>query len=105
RIALITVAAAAPNDAKGLSDTSNAVDDASYGRLNAIDRAFAVQHPGDVIVEDLASRLCPNGPPCPEQVNGLRMRPDGRHFSPTAATIEARWLFPSLVQVAGKGHP
>jgi lysophospholipase L1-like esterase len=96
KVALVTVAAPAPNDAEGANNTSNAVDNASYARLDSIDRRFAKLHPGVVTLIDLAQRLCPNGPPCPEDVNGLRMRPDGRHFSPKAAAIEAQWLLPQL---------
>jgi peptidoglycan/LPS O-acetylase OafA/YrhL len=103
KVALITIAAPAPNDAEGTSNTSNAVDDASYARLDSIDRRFAKLHLGTVTLIDLAHRLCPSGPPCPENVDGLRMRPDGRHFSPKAATIEAQWLLPQLARLIGRG--
>jgi hypothetical protein len=105
KVALVTIAAPAPNDAQGTSNTSNAVDDASYARLDSIDRRFAAAHPGQVTIIDLAHRLCPSGPPCPEDVEGLRMRPDGRHFTPKAAAIEAQWLVPQLARLilAGRG--
>jgi hypothetical protein len=102
KVVLVTIAAPAPNDAQGASNTSNAVDNASYAGLDAIDRAFAAQHPGDVSIADLARRICPSGPPCPEDVDGLRMRPDGRHFTPTAAAIAGQWLLPSIVASAGR---
>jgi peptidoglycan/LPS O-acetylase OafA/YrhL len=97
KVVLVTVAAPAPNDAQGTNNTSNAIDDASYARLDDIDRRFAARHPGAVTLLDLAHQLCPKGPPCPEQVDGLRMRPDGRHFTPKAATIEAQWALPRIV--------
>ena len=100
KVVLVTVAAPAPNDAQGTSNASNAVDDAGYARLDRIDRRFAQRHPGQVTIVDLAHQLCPDGPPCPEDVDGLRMRPDGRHFTPTAATIEARWMMPRIVEAA-----
>jgi peptidoglycan/LPS O-acetylase OafA/YrhL len=103
KVALVTVAAPAPNDAEGTSNTSNAVDDASYARLDSIDRRFAQRHPGEVTLIDLARRLCPAGPPCPEAVDGMRMRPDGRHFTPQAATIEAQWLMPQLAALVRGG--
>ena len=53
---------------------------------------------------DLAKQVCPNGPPCPEDVDGLRLRPDGRHFTPAAASIEAQWLMPKLVAAAATSH-
>ncbi len=100
KVVVLTEAAAAPNDAQGVDNTSNAVDNASYARLNTILHEFVAQNPSDVSLVDLASQVCPNGPPCPEDIDGLRLRPDGRHFTPTAASIEARWLMPQLVAVA-----
>jgi peptidoglycan/LPS O-acetylase OafA/YrhL len=97
KVVLVTIAAPAPNDAQGASNTSNAIDNASYAGLDSIDREFAAQHPGVVTIADLAHQICPSGPPCPEDVNGLRMRPDGRHFTPTAAAIAAQWLMPHIV--------
>lgn len=97
RVVLVTIAAPAPNDAQGTSTLSSAVDDAGYARLDAVDRTFAQQHPGVITLLDLAHQLCPKGPPCPETVDGIRMRPDGRHFTPTAAAIQARWLMPQIV--------
>jgi hypothetical protein len=100
RVVLLTVAAPAPNDAQGVLNTSNAVDDASYTRLDRILRAFAARHPGDVVLVDLAAHVCPGGVPCPERVDGVRLRPDGRHFTPAVAAVEARLLFPQLVAAA-----
>jgi hypothetical protein len=97
KVVLLTVAAPAPNDAQGTNNASTKADDDGYARLDSIDRRFAALHPGKVTLVDLAHRLCPDGPPCPEDVDGLRMRPDGRHFTPTAAAIEARWLMPQIV--------
>ena len=87
----------APNDAQGYGHHAIAADDAGYARLDSLDRRFAALHPGRVTLVDLAHRLCPTGPPCPETVDGIRMRPDGRHFTPTAAAIEAQWLMPKIV--------
>ena len=97
KVVVVTEAAPAPNDAQGVGNTSNAVDDASYGRLDTILGQFAQLNSTDVTVVDLARQVCPTGPPCPELVDGLRLRPDGRHFTPTAASIEARWLLPKIV--------
>jgi len=102
RVVLVTIAAPAPNDADGTTNTSNAVDDASYARLHSIDTRFAERHRDTVTVVDLADQICPNGPPCPEDVDGLRMRPDGRHFTPAAAAIEAQWLLPQVVTAVRK---
>jgi hypothetical protein len=97
-VVIVTVAAPAPNDAQGTNNTPNAVDDASYARLDAIDRRFARRHRGSVTVVDLARRVCPHGPPCPEIVGGERLRPDGRHFTPEAATRLSRWLVEQIAR-------
>lgn len=39
-------------------------------------------------------------PPCPAEVSEVRLRPDGRHFTPEAAAIEAHWLLPKVVTSA-----
>lgn len=96
-VMLVTIAAPAPNDAQGTDNTSNAVDDASYVRLASIERRFAKRHPGQVTLIDLAGQLCPTGAPCPETVNGERIRPDGRHFTPASAARYGRWI---LAQIA-----
>jgi hypothetical protein len=98
RVVMLTVPAPAPNDAQGTSNTSNAVDDASYRRLDSIERRFAKRHPGKVTIIDLAHRVCPKGPPCPEFVGGERIRPDGRHFTPEAATRLSRWLMTQIAR-------
>jgi hypothetical protein len=97
KVVLVTVAAPAPNDAQGTNNAGTAADDAGYARLDRIDREFAARHPAQVTLVDLAHRLCPDGPPCPENVDGIRMRPDGRHLTPTAAALQARWLMPQIV--------
>jgi hypothetical protein len=56
-----------------------------------------------VTLVDLAQQVCPGGSPCPAQVNGLQLRPDGRHFTPKAASIEAHWLMPQIIATASNG--
>ncbi len=102
KVVLVTIAAPAPNDAEGTVSTTRAVDEAGYARLDSLDRRFAAAHPDAVTLVDLAHRICPNGPTCPETVDGVRMRPDGRHFDPTAASIAAQWLMPRIVAVSGR---
>jgi peptidoglycan/LPS O-acetylase OafA/YrhL len=97
RVVVLNLPPAAPNDAQGTGETSNAVDDASYARLTRINRLFAERHPNKVTLVDLSPRVCPGGPPCPLEVDGMRMRPDGRHFTPKASVLQAHWLFPQLV--------
>jgi hypothetical protein len=103
KIVVLTEAAPAPNDAQGVGSTSNAVDNEGYARLNRILARFATRNAGVVTLVDLAQEVCPGGAPCPEHVDGLRLRPDGRHFTPKAAAIEAHWLMPQIVPVARHG--
>jgi hypothetical protein len=99
-VVMVTEAAPAPNPAQGTQQSSIAADNAGYVRLNALIRRFALGHPNQVTVADLAAQLCPSGPPCPGTVDGMRPRPDGRHFTPTVAVWAARWLVPQLVNTA-----
>ncbi len=99
KVVMVTEAAPAPNEAQGADNTNNKIDDAAYGRLK-IEERFAARHRDKVVLVDMASRVCPGGPPCPVDVDGRRLRPDERHFTPEAAVIEARWLIPKLVRAA-----
>ncbi|MDQ1481068.1 MAG: hypothetical protein QOI44_1929 [Actinomycetota bacterium] len=103
KVVVLTEAAPAPNDAQGIDNTSNAVDNESYARLNRILARFATRNARVVTLVDLAQQVCPTGAPCPEHVDGLRLRPDGRHFTPKAASIEAHWLMPQIVPLARHG--
>jgi peptidoglycan/LPS O-acetylase OafA/YrhL len=54
--------------------------------LNRLLRSVAAAHPGTVAVVDLGALVCPGGSPCPEVVDGVRLRPaDGGHFGPEGA--------------------
>lgn len=96
KVALVTAAAPAPNEAD-LNGTQRRVADESAVRLRHIERRFAARHPAQVKLVDLGRRICPHGPPCPVEIGGVVLRPDGRHFTPEAAAIESRWLLPRLL--------
>ena len=50
--------------------------------LDALLRRYAGAHADHVAVLDLASLVCPTGPPCPTAVDGVTLRPDdGAHFA------------------------
>jgi hypothetical protein len=95
-VVMITEAAPAPNPAQGTQTTSIKADDDGYARLNALLARFQARHADQVTLVDLASKLCPSGPPCPAVVDGLHARPDGRHFTPTAATWAARYILTQI---------
>ncbi len=59
----------------------NPEDDRKIVRLNRLFREFAAEHPDTVSVVDLAEIVCPGGPPCPAEVEGVTLRPrDGGHY-------------------------
>jgi peptidoglycan/LPS O-acetylase OafA/YrhL/lysophospholipase L1-like esterase len=98
KVIVVNVAPPAPNDAEGTKNTSNAIDNTSYARLASINRRFAKRHPGKVTLIDLTPELCPQGPPCPALVDGERVRPDGRHFTPAAAAHYSDWLLRQIAK-------
>jgi peptidoglycan/LPS O-acetylase OafA/YrhL len=62
--------------------------------LNRLYKTFAAQHPESVTVVDLAAIVCPTGPPCPEFVDGVRLRPrDGGHYEGDGPA----WVAPRLL--------
>ena len=46
---------------------------------------------------DLNPIVCPGGPPCPQQIDELTIRPDGGHYSEAAAAWLVDRLLPDLV--------
>jgi len=59
-------------------------------------RAAVSAAPPGVAVIDLRAFVCPNAPTCVEEVNGVRLRPDGLHFEGPGADIVARWLLAQI---------
>ncbi len=70
-------------------------DDENFLRLNSLLEAFAHQTP-HVFVVNMASRICPGGPPCSLFVGGLAPRGDGIHFVPEGSLWTAEWLLPRI---------
>ena len=69
--------------------------------LNELLERYADEHPVDTRVLDLASIVCPGGPPCAEKVDDIRLRPkDGGHYEPEGAAWLAPRFFQALFQVA-----
>jgi len=48
---------------------------------------------------DLDAYICPNGD-CRETLDGVTLRPDGRHFQNAAATLVAKWMMPRILALA-----
>ena len=84
-------------------------NDIAYEQMNALLREVAAQHPHDVAVVNLGTRVCPSGPPCPYVVDGFgrtpstmsqSIRPDELHYLPNASLWVARWLVPQIAAAA-----
>jgi peptidoglycan/LPS O-acetylase OafA/YrhL len=69
--------------------------DEEFERLNALEATFALHRP-HVLLVDLAARVCPSGPPCPELVDKVWARGDGAHYTSGGSLWVARWLLPRL---------
>ena len=54
--------------------------------------AIAANRFDDLSLLDLNPIVCPGGPPCPDVIDGLTLRPDGQKYSDTAAV----WLVAQL---------
>jgi hypothetical protein len=71
--------------------------------LNRFFRHYVRERPGVALV-DLASIVCPDGPPCPETRDGVTLRPrDGGHFSEDGARWVAPFLFDEIARAAQPG--
>jgi hypothetical protein len=62
-------------------------------QLADVYRRFVAKHPTDTGIVDLTRIVCASGPPCPEFVDGLQLRPDlGAHFDAAGANWVAPWF-------------
>jgi len=104
RVVVATVASTAPAKLHvNVDESAQTRQDESYARLNHLLTRFAARHPDDVTLVDLAAQVCPGGPPCPERVDGVTLRPsDGGHFSPEGGVWASERLLPALEQTLGK---
>jgi hypothetical protein len=63
-------------------------------------REWAKGRPGRVEVVDMAAIECPDGPPCPQIVDGIDVRDDSVHFSEAGA----EWIAPKILdRIPGLG--
>jgi len=79
RLVLVPTAPRAYPSVRGLA---NPAGDARLVQLAKVLRSYASRHTDKVTLIDLPTMLCPNGPPCPEEVApGIKPRAlDGFHF-------------------------
>ncbi len=104
----VVVTSQAPAVASEFTHPTDAELDAAgqaFGRMNAELLKFAARHPKQVTFVDLANRICPGGPPCPEKVDGMEPRGiDGTHLTPQSAVWAMRWLVPFVEEAGGKSQ-
>jgi hypothetical protein len=68
--------------------------------LGQLYQRYTLAHP-DVGLVDLSTIVCPTGPPCPEFVSGIRLRPaDGGHYQPPGAAWVAPRLYAAIATAA-----
>jgi hypothetical protein len=72
-------------------------DDGRYAHYAALIERLARAHPDTVGVVELGAVICPDGPPCPEEIEGLRLRPDGGHFTETTSPWVGARVMPMLL--------
>ncbi|MEO7198003.1 MAG: acyltransferase family protein [Solirubrobacterales bacterium] len=65
--------------------------------INAQLEWLANRHSADTRLISLDDVFCPSGSPCPSEIDGLPVRPDGSHFSPEFAPQVARALLDRVV--------
>jgi len=64
--------------------------------LNHLLQDFAARNARTTSIIDLNPIVCPGGPPCPDVVNNITLRPDGTHFEADGARYVADRVMPLL---------
>ncbi len=67
-------------------------------------RRVVEARPAETALIDLASFVCPEDP-CPREVDGIALRPDGIHYDATGGPVVADWLTPHIEQLAAERAP
>ena len=77
---------------------------ARVDRLNSLYRDFLTQNPGRYTIVDLNKFVSPGGAYAAD-INGVRVRDDGVHFTRDGAVMVDKWLVPQLDAVLKGGDP
>jgi len=102
RLVLVLLAPLPPAFAELTNETT--YDRVPY--LNAMLEDHARRHADGVSVVYMSEFLCPYGPPCPVEVDGIVPRPDGIHFhEPAGARWAAERLVPRILAPMLPGAP
>ncbi len=95
--AVLVLALQPPNAATSDLGAADAENVERMVHLNELLRRYAAANPADTRVVDLAAIVCPDGPPCPERVDDVTLRPrDGGHYSEEGGAWVAPILFEAL---------
>ena len=96
RVVFVPLPPSAQSSAHGVPSPTN---DARMVELANLIRSYGRQHPGPVSVVDLPALICPHGPPCPAEVDGVVPRPaDGIHFEGPGASRLAEHIVPLVLE-------
>ncbi|MBO1767679.1 acyltransferase family protein [Allobranchiibius sp. GilTou38] len=68
--------------------------------VNAVLATFARQHPSQVRIADVASKLCPGGKPR-DVIDGVKVRLDGVHYTVAGGKLVWGWLMPTIYAAVG----
>lgn len=99
RVALLTVPCFA-QPRLGIGDGSGERDDqARVAAVNGVLSELGARHPQQVAMVDLGAFVCPDGHAV-DQLNGVKLRSDGVHFTAGGARLAWQWLGPELAKVA-----
>jgi len=85
-----------PNTTGTNRPTVNPADAQAMVHLDDLLRQYAAAHPDKTSVIDFSALVCPGGPPCPTQVDGVTLRPeDGAHYAGDGPA----WVAPRLLDL------
>lgn len=103
RVVFVPLAPSAQPSARGVPSPTN---DARIVELANVLRAYSRQHSGATSVVDLPALICPQGPPCPAEVDGVVPRPaDGIHFEGTGSAWVADRVLPLSLEPGSPSPP
>ena len=104
KLLVATIAAPAPAGLLLGERVTSPKFDWKFADLDARLAAFVRRHPTDTRLVDVAKKLCPDGPQCPADVDGVEPRGlDGAHFDPEGSVWLARWMLPQILAAANRG--
>jgi peptidoglycan/LPS O-acetylase OafA/YrhL len=104
KLLVATIAAPAPAGLLLGERVTSPKFDWKFADMDARLAAFARRHPTGARLVDVAKKLCPDGPPCSADVDGVQPRKlDGAHFDPAGSVWLARWMLPQILAAANRG--